>query len=138
MLSFGQYEGALNGNQSWTNTEYNTTEGTEFWVTFMSNSGAAEGDMETMKLYLYVSSREKAQVTFYNPNNNESSSPIDIPAGQQIPYQVPNEWAYINTKEANSVIPTCLTDAGVVVYATEFAIVATTEQNVTINIKKQL
>lgn len=160
-------------DDSWRNTQYNTTEGTEFWVTFMSNSGAAEGDMETMKLYLYATAREDTRVTIHNPNGY-SSEYFDVQAGKQASFQVKNEWAYINTKEANTitnrgvritsekpislyatnqhksgkydatnVLPTTALMGEYViqtyradVYATEFAIVATSNQNVTIKIKK--
>lgn len=160
-------------DDSWRNTQYNTTEGTEFWVTFMSNSGAAEGDMETMKLYLYATAREDTRVTIHNPNGYGSEY-FDVQAGKQASFQVKNEWAYINTKEANTitnrgvritsekpislyatnqhksgkydatnVLPTTALMGEYViqtyradVYATEFAIVATSNQNVTIKIKK--
>lgn len=71
---------AQSSGSSWWNTDYNTTEGTEFWLTFMSNSGAAEGDEKDMKLFLYATAREDAQVTISNPNINEAPIILNVSA----------------------------------------------------------
>lgn len=159
-------------SDAWTNTDYNTTEGTEFWVTFMRNSGSSGQDNKDMFLYLYATSRENAVVTVKNPNNSESAITFNVRAGKQDSCLVPNSWAYIETDktvtnfgvkvtsnkpialyatnqhssgkyDATNVLPaTALTGEYVVQtyqidqYSTEFAIVATRSQTVTIQLKK--
>ncbi len=84
----------------WQNTKYNTTEGTEFWVTFMSNSGAAQGDVDAMNLYLYATSNDKeatVTITYYNGTSEQ----FTVAANEQKEYPVKNEYAYINNSEGN-------------------------------------
>ena len=50
-----------------------TTEGTEFWTTFLKNHLNEDGS-PTMKLTLIVSSRENATVTVLNPQTGWSQS----------------------------------------------------------------
>ena len=163
-----QYEG-----DSWTNTQYNTTEGTEFWVTFMRNSGGDESDATSMTLYLYATSREDAIVLVENPNTNYRAS-FNIQAGKQSFFKVPNDQAYIQLPrkisnlglkvtsskpislystshhrsgkyDATNILPaksllgeytlqTYLADQ----YATELAIVATTNQAISISTKETI
>ena len=49
---------------SWWNTDYNTTEGTEFWVTFMFNYGNLENDTQ-LGLRVFATAREKSEVTIH-------------------------------------------------------------------------
>lgn len=49
----------------WVNTEYNTTEGNEFYVTTMKNAGAAEKD-ENLRIYIYATAREATRVRITN------------------------------------------------------------------------
>ncbi len=95
-LSFAQYgwQDEVEGDH-WVNTKYNTTEGTEFWVTFMRNYGSSTGDNNDMSLYLYATSRENAIVTITNPNITGSSIILNIKGGKQDSCLVPNSWAYI-------------------------------------------
>ena len=173
-LSFAQYgwqDEAEGGH--WVNTKYNTTEGTEFWVTFMRNSGGDETDASSMTLYLYATAREKAHVTVENPNTGYVGA-FDVEAGKQATFKVPNEQAYIQLPklvsnlglrvtstvpislystshhvsgkyDATNVLPTkALLDEYVLqtyladVYATEFAIVATENQNISLFIKETI
>ena len=46
----------------WDNTHYNTTEGTEFYATFVKNQGSTETDHDNLKLYLQVAALEGANV----------------------------------------------------------------------------
>ena len=162
-----QHEG-----DSWTNTQYNTTEGTEFWVTFMRNSGSSGQDNKDMSLYLYATSRENAIVTISNPNQYGSNITFNVRAGKQDSCLIPNSWAYIeedkrvsnfgvkvtSTKpialyatnqhssgkyDATNVLPTTALMGEYVVqtyridqYSTEFAVVATQYQTITIHLKK--
>lgn len=162
-----QYDG-----DSWTNTQYNTTEGTEFWVTFMRNSGSSGQDNKDMSLYLYATSREDAEVTLVNPHINADPVRFQVKAGEQDSCLVPNQWAYIEHDkqignygvkvtsdkpislyatnqhssgkyDATNILPTGALMGEYVVqtyridqYSTEFAIVATQTQTVTIHYKK--
>lgn len=157
---------------SWTNTQYNTTEGTEFWVTFMRNSGSSGQDNKDMSLYLYATSREDAMVTLVNPRINAAPVKFQVKAGEQNSCLVPNQWAYIehdkqignygvkvtsdkpislyatNQHSSGKYDATNILPAGALMgeyvvqtyridqYSTEFAIVATQTQTVTIHLKK--
>ena len=79
---------------SWDNTEYNTTEGTEFWVTFVFNSGAND-DQNNLSLYLYATSREDADVQVRNPFTGETNS-FHVEANDFARFQISNGWAYVN------------------------------------------
>ncbi|MGN1239693.1 MAG: IgGFc-binding protein, partial [Paludibacteraceae bacterium] len=81
---------------SWWNTEYNTTEGTDFYVTFMRNAGANEQDTLNLKFYIYGAARQEAHVTITNPQTGWTlSSPLTIPAGSQAFVEVPLVQAYM-------------------------------------------
>lgn len=159
---------------SWWNTDYNTTEGTDFWVTFVRNFGADESDEKNMELFLYFTAREQTTVTISNPNINEAPKIVDIPAGQQKQVQIPNHWGYIqipqnpsnlgvhivSTKpisvystshhnsgkyDGSNIIPTSALLGSYVVQtylrdeaATEFAVVATDDQIISISIKETI
>lgn len=171
-LAWGQGVG-LNGYEGneWINTKYNTTEGKEFWVTFMRNSGGDETDVSAMKLYLYATSRENAHVTIENPNTGYTAS-FDVTAPHQSIFLVPNSEAYVQLPgiesnlglrvtsdkpislyatshhrsgkyDATNVLPTTALLGEYVVqtylndqYATEFAVVATKSQTITIDIRE--
>ena len=93
MLSFGQYGSTPEGG-GWDNTQYNTTEGTDFWVTYMFNYGNLQQDVN-LKLYLYAVASE--QTTFRVEYADGSwSTPISVPAGgrSQI-FTVDQSKAYI-------------------------------------------
>lgn len=97
----------------WVNTQYNTAEGSEFWVTFMSNSGAAMGDTAAMKLFLYASAREHSIISITNPSTNTIPITFEVSANKQAFIQVPNDWAYIGNDEANKI-----TQRGILVTST--------------------
>ncbi|MBQ6723940.1 MAG: IgGFc-binding protein [Paludibacteraceae bacterium] len=156
---------------SWVNTDYNTTEGKEFWATFMRNSGGDETDASSMTLYLYASARANAIVTVENPNTSYIDT-FHVAAGKQRTFKVPNDQAYIQLPnvasnmglritsttpislyctnhhrsgkyDASNILPakslereyaiqTYLVDQ----YATEFAIVSTANQYITISVQE--
>ena len=66
---------------SWWNADYVTTEGTEFWVTFMRNRGSDENDTD-LELYLFATSRSNATVTISNPNTSYKET-FTVNAGQR-------------------------------------------------------
>ena len=71
-----------------------TTEGTEFWTTFLKNHLNEDGS-PTMKLTLIVSSRENATVTVLNPQTGWSQS-LYVSANQIKELEVPHVQAYTN------------------------------------------
>ena len=71
-----------------------TTEGTEFWTTFLKNHLNEDGS-PTMKLTLIVSSRENATVTVLNPQTGWSQS-VYVSANQIKELEVPHVQAYTN------------------------------------------
>ena len=156
---------------NWYNTEYNSTEGTDFWVTFMCNSGAHTNDIQNMELYLYITAREETDITIANPNITAPPIRLHVKAWQQVKQKIDNGWAYIYDNEKNAgihitstkpvsvystshhnsgkydgsnILPTDALLGSYVVqtylrdqYATEFAIVATTNnQTIELNINE--
>ena len=107
-------------NQSWWNTDYNTTEGTDFWVTFMTNSGAYNSDQNDLTLYLYVTSRENAKVAIENPNKNGSRTAYTVNAGEQERIQITDlRMAYLTDNDTISQKGVHITsDKPISVYAT--------------------
>lgn len=80
---------------SWWNTDYQTTEGTEFWVTFMRNSGAGINDSgKKLSCYLYIATRENATVEITNPNGSFNTI-VQVKENTQEAVQIPLEEAYI-------------------------------------------
>ncbi|GEM_PF-4394251 len=70
--SFAQgYQVSNNNHQGWWNTEYNTTEGTEFWITYLPNGGAISGNTQNLSLHIYATSRDSATISIINPEKNE-------------------------------------------------------------------
>ena len=49
----------------WLNTDYNTTEGTDFWLTFMFNYGNTEKDVSDLHLRVFATAREQSVVTIH-------------------------------------------------------------------------
>ena len=89
-----QYYGSTPEGGGWNNSEYKTTEGTDFWVTYMFNYGNLQQDVN-LKLYLYAVARE--QTTFQIHYSDGTTSPlINVPAGgrSQI-FTVDQSKAYI-------------------------------------------
>lgn len=83
----------------WENTQYPTTEGTEFWVTFMANAGAKDQDSLNMHFFVYAAARENAKVTITNPQTNWSDS-FEVRAGEfEISQTIPLVQAYLEQQE---------------------------------------
>jgi hypothetical protein len=96
-----QYDG-----ESWWNEDYSTTEGTDFWVTFMRNAGKGKFDTDLF-LRLFASARQDADVYVYfnsdtisNPTwTNSSVKHFHIDAGEMEGLSnddaIPNALAYL-------------------------------------------
>ena len=69
-----------------------STEGTEFWVTFMNNFNT-QASSDELQLKLIVSSRENATVTMRNPQTGWQHS-LQVVANQVAEYVLPNEQIY--------------------------------------------
>ena len=86
---------------SWWNTDYNTTEGTEFWVTFMDNYGKHVQD-EDLSLTIYATARNSANVvvsgTWTDPITHTSTSwskSFIVHEGGVDSIFIPNQVAYL-------------------------------------------
>ena len=69
-----------------------STEGTEFWLTFMNNFNT-QASSHSLQLKLIVSSRENATVTMRNPQTGWQHS-LQVVANQVAEYVLPNEQIY--------------------------------------------
>lgn len=83
---------------SWWNTDYNTTEGNEFYVATMKNAGANDGS-EDLRLYLYATARKETYIKISNRNLSPSSEGsyneiIKIPTGGQNGILIPLNYLY--------------------------------------------
>lgn len=76
-------------NTSWDNTKYNTTEGTEFYATFLKNAGSTEKDSANLRLYLHAAANETTNVkviymfdgytqNFIVNKNSQTTIPIEL------------------------------------------------------------
>gem|GEM_PF-2756787 len=91
----------VDGTQWW-NTDYNSTEGTEFYLTFMVNYGKQVQD-EDLKLTVYATAREATTVTvegiWTNWQDDSDTHPFrkqfTVPAGGVDSLTIPNEVAYL-------------------------------------------
>ena len=72
-----QLTGASVDGSSWWNTDYNTTEGTDFWVTYMFNYGNTEHDSQNLSLRLFATSRHNCTVTIYYSDNTTETFAIN-------------------------------------------------------------
>ena len=88
------------GTTGWVNTEYNTTEGNEFYVTTMRNSGAAGSDQNSI-FYLYATAREEVYIKIEDIVGNIVKGPIHIPANDQIYVELEQEYIYTDYLEKN-------------------------------------
>ena len=112
-----QLTGASIDGSNWWNTEYNTTEGKDFWVTFMRNGGGDESDKENMSFYVYVASRSLAHVTFTNPNTSYTQSLIVNPGNQDF-VKIPLSEAYMQESDDRFRGIHITSDANISVYIT--------------------
>ena len=71
-----------------------TTEGTEFWATFLKNH-LNEDESPSLRLTLIISSRENATVTVLNPHTGWSQS-VYVSANQIKELEIPHVQAYTN------------------------------------------
>ena len=85
----------------WWNTDYNTTEGTDFYLTFMDNYGKHVQD-EDLSLSIYATARQNAIVTvtgiFTDPVSHNSTSwskQFTVHANSIDSIFIPNEVAYL-------------------------------------------
>lgn len=97
-LAWGQYNSTTPEGGSWNNSEYNSTEGKDFWVTYMFNYGNLQQD-ENLKLYLYAVARKKTTFQIEYADGTLSQA-IDVPAGgrSQI-FTVDQSKAYITNPD---------------------------------------
>ena len=94
-----QLTGASVDGSNWWNAEYNTTEGKDFWVTFMRNSGSSGQDNQDMSLYVYATARQDAIVTITNPRIPDSPLTFNVRANKQDSCLIPNSWAYLEAPQ---------------------------------------
>ena len=94
---------SVEGGGSWWNTEYNTTEDTLFYVTFMASEGAKTEDEQNMSLYLHATARQNTTVTITNPNDLNWSMSFNINAsngrGRGSSGKIPNTQAYLEQQD---------------------------------------
>lgn len=81
------------GTTGWVNTEYNTTEGNEFYVTTMKNGGATGEDYDNVKIYLYATARKATYICIRNDLANFYDT-LHIPANGQRGLSIPVEYVY--------------------------------------------
>ena len=88
---------------SWVNTDYNTTEGNEFYVTTMKNGGAS-GDKTYLEMHLYATAREKTRICVTNrhiSNVEDWTQYITISENDQISVKIPVDKVYTDLDENN-------------------------------------
>lgn len=75
-----------------------STEGTEFWVTFMQNWLNTQDSTETQFTKLIVAARESTTITVKNPNTDWTTS-ANASAGQILEINIPLSQAYNDTTD---------------------------------------
>ena len=90
----------------WVNTEYNTTEGNEFYVTTMKNAGASGGD-NNLKIYLYATALKSTRIRITNKTfDYQPTTPFDtiieITSRSQIGKRIDLEHVYSDLGEFNT------------------------------------
>lgn len=83
----------------WENTNYNTTEGSEFYITTMKNGGLTEKDSAQFKLYLYATSRTNTYIRVTNGAKYDKILPVS--AGGQVGLNIPINYVYSDISGAN-------------------------------------
>ena len=82
---------------SWWNTDYNTTEGTDFWVTFIFNYGNTDKDNADLKLKLVATSRANANVRIlYTDGTSET---FRIAANKRAIYGINLSKGYVMSEQ---------------------------------------
>lgn len=87
VMSFGQY------GDSWVNTDYNTTEGTDFWVTFLSSGGNQGQDANNLKIRIFATARQATNVSVFYADG--SSDVFTIPAMRRYVKELDLNKSYI-------------------------------------------
>ena len=77
----------------WENTNYNTTEGSEFYITTMKHAGASSGDGEDLKVYLYATARNKTNIRIVSSDGGFSHL-LSIPENGQAGLDIPLQYVY--------------------------------------------
>ena len=100
--------GASVDGSNWWNTDYNTTEGKEFWVTFMDNYGKHVQDHD-LSLSIYATARKASTVivtgTWTDPITHIStpwSKSFSVSAGGVDSIFIPNQVAYLQESNQTS------------------------------------
>ena len=87
---------------NWINSQYNTTEGTEFYATFLKNLGAAALDADNLTLYLHAASEEGAEVTVTYLSDNTTEK-FRVNPNSQKTIQIELSKAYVDYLDKQSV-----------------------------------
>ena len=83
---------------SWENTQYNTTEGNEFYITTMKNGPASTANSTVLKVYLYATARENTYICVDYKNKEDKI--LLIPGGGQNGISIPMEYIYTDESDA--------------------------------------
>ena len=83
---------------SWVNTEYNTTEGNEFYITTMKNGPASTANSTVLKIYLYATAREETYICV--DYKDQEDLILRIPGGGQNGINIPMEYIYTDESDA--------------------------------------
>ena len=82
---------------SWVNTDYNTTEGTDFWLTNMFNGGNTNLDTTDVKLRLFAVARQQATVTIHYLQDNSQETFI-VNANSKTVHPINLQKGYVFTE----------------------------------------
>ena len=82
----------------WENTQYNTTEGNEFYITTMKNGPASTANSTVLKVYLYATARENTYICVDYKNKEDKI--LLIPGGGQNGISIPMEYIYTDESDA--------------------------------------
>ena len=87
----------------WENTQYPTTEGSEFYITTMKNKGASEDNAHDLKFYLYATARQETRIHIVNRSSTYSEY-LTIPAGGQTGINIPLQFIYTDVSSADEAL----------------------------------
>ena len=82
----------------WENTQYNTTEGNEFYITTMKNGPASTANSTVLKVYLYATAHENTYICVDYKNKEDKI--LLIPSGGQNGINIPMEYIYTDENDA--------------------------------------
>ena len=69
---------------SWVNTDYNTTEGKDFWVTYISSGGNQGQDMNNMKIRIFATARQKTNIKVIYADGSTENFQVEEPMQRAI------------------------------------------------------